>query len=105
MFAIVITLLILPISMDVGIDATGDLSLGEVLQDLTPPARGVRRQLVIGQFRLAHLRNFDLISRTDRALTSPNLLELMVICFRPFPTRYSAHAARMPEPWRSMPRA
>jgi TMEM175 potassium channel family protein len=86
-FAIVITLLILPIAVDVDIDETSGLSLGEVLRDLTPRLVAfVVSFLVIGQFWLAHLRNFDLISRIDRGLTSLNLLELMVISFLPFPT-------------------
>jgi uncharacterized membrane protein len=55
-FAIVITLLVLPIAVDAGVDSPSDVGLAELLADLTPRVAFVVSFLVIGQFWLAHRR-------------------------------------------------
>jgi uncharacterized membrane protein len=86
-FAIVITLLVLPIAVDAGVDSPPDVRLAVLLADLTPRIMAfVVSFLVIGQFWLAHHRTFGLVRRYDRLLLWLNLLALMVISFLPFPT-------------------
>jgi len=83
-FAIVITLLVLPLAVDVEL---GSEELGEALGDLVPQLVAfVVSFLVIGQFWLAHHRTFGLIRRYDHMLLWLNLLALMAISFLPFPT-------------------
>jgi uncharacterized membrane protein len=85
-FAIVITLLVLPL--------TAEIELPENSADL---AHDIWRQwprilsfvvsfLVIGQFWIAHHRMFIHVRTYDQILVWLNLISLMSVCFLPFPT-------------------
>lgn len=83
-FAIVATLLVLPIAVDTGVGAE---ELGATLSALVPELVAfVVSFLVVGQFWMAHHRTFGLVRRYDRMLMLLNLLSLMAISFLPFPT-------------------
>lgn len=85
-FAIVITLLVLPVAVDVDLATAGD-DLGGLLDELTPRLVAFAISfLVVGQFWMAHHRTFGLIHAVDRTLLWLNLLALMAISFLPFPT-------------------
>jgi uncharacterized membrane protein len=85
-FAIVITLLVLPL--------TAEIELPEQSADL---AHDIWRQwprmlsfvvsfLVIGQFWIAHHRMFSHLRAYDQTLIWLNLVSLLSVCFLPFPT-------------------
>ena len=85
-FAIVITLLVLPL--------TAEIELPEHSADL---AHDIWRQwprvlsfvvsfLVIGQFWIAHHRMFSHLRAYDHMLIWLNLVSLLSVCFLPFPT-------------------
>jgi uncharacterized membrane protein len=85
-FAIVITLLVLPL--------TAEIELPEQSADL---AHDIWRQwprilsfivsfLVIGQFWIAHHRMFNHLRAYDHPLIWLNLVSLLSVCFLPFPT-------------------
>lgn len=83
-FAIVATLLVLPVAVDTGF---GDEELAATLSALMPELVAfVVGFLVVGQFWMAHHRTFGLVRRYDRKLMLLNLLALMAISFLPFPT-------------------
>jgi uncharacterized membrane protein len=83
-FAIVATLLVLPIAVDTEIGAE---AFGATMSSLIPELVAfVVSFLVVGQFWMAHHRTFGLVRRYDGMLLLLNLLALMAISFLPFPT-------------------
>ncbi|MGZ4507944.1 MAG: TMEM175 family protein [Blastococcus sp.] len=82
-FAIVITLLVLPLTAEVRLP---EHDLERAVLALWPPVlMFVVSFLVVGQFWIAHHRNFGLIDRQDRTLLWLNLLTLLTVAFMPFP--------------------
>lgn len=85
-FAIVITLLVLPI--------VADVQLPEVHGGLARQVWALRPKilsfaisfLVIGQFWIAHHRMFDYVRRADQWLLWLNLVSLLTVAFLPFPS-------------------
>ena len=85
-FAIVITLLVLPIATEADL-ATDTAGLAPHVWDLWPKVLAfVISFLVIGQFWIAHHRMYGLLRRHDLVLMWLNLIRLMTITFIPFPT-------------------
>jgi uncharacterized membrane protein len=85
-FAIVITLLVLPITAEVELDEAGG-GLAHQVWALWPRILSFLISfLVIGQFWIAHHRMFGLIRRIDRAMLGINLVGLLTITFLPLPT-------------------
>ncbi|MGV1037740.1 MAG: TMEM175 family protein [Candidatus Nanopelagicales bacterium] len=85
-FAIVITLLVLPLAVDVELpeDAHG---LAYQVMALWPKGLTfVISFLVIGQFWMAHHRMFGHLNRYDQGLLWANLVCLMTVCFMSFPS-------------------
>jgi uncharacterized membrane protein len=85
-FAIVITLLVLPLT-----DAVADLAtsqdLAGDLTDLWPRALSfVVTFLVIGQFWIAHHTMFGVVRSYDPMLLWMNILALLTVSFLPFPS-------------------
>jgi uncharacterized membrane protein len=84
-FAIVITLLVLPLTAEIELnDGEGNLA-GQVLDRWPTVLTFVVSFLVIGQFWTAHHRTFGLISRDDSVLLWLNLGILLTVAFMPFP--------------------
>src|SRR4051812_14058930 len=83
-FAIVITLLVLPLTAEIELPEEGDLA-GHVFS-LWPTVLtfGVSF-LVVGQFWTAHHRTFGQLDRQDGTLLWLNLLALLTVAFLPFP--------------------
>jgi uncharacterized membrane protein len=86
-FAIVITLLVLPLTAELevpqeGVDLVHEVFGGHGLRMLTF-AVGF---LVVGQFWIAHHRMFGHLRRADHGLMWFNLVSLMTVAFMPFPT-------------------
>ena len=85
-FAIVITLLVLPITVDVELPASAGGLAREVWSLWPKMLSFVVSFLVIGQFWIAHHRMFGHLRRYDHALLWLNLLTLLTVSFLPFPT-------------------
>jgi uncharacterized membrane protein len=84
-FAIVITLLVLPITAEVELDEAGRLA--EQVWALWPRILSFAISfMVIGQFWIAHHRIFGYVRRIDRRLLVLNLVGLLTITFLPLPT-------------------
>ena len=84
-FAIVITLLVLPLAVDVELPES-DGGLAYQVWALWPKGLTfVIAFLVIGQFWMAHHRMFSHLNRFDQGLLWANLICLMTVCFMPFP--------------------
>ena len=83
-FAIVITLLVLPLTAEVDVPA-GSSSVAAVSGRGQAVLTFVVSFLVIGQFWTAHHRTFGLIHRQDPTLLWLNLLVLLTVAFLPFP--------------------
>jgi len=82
-FAIAITLLVLPLT-DAEIDPE---RVGESLQDLLPSILTFALSFaVIGRYWVVHHRLFEQIVRVDGGLLTLNLVYLFAIAFLPFPT-------------------
>jgi uncharacterized membrane protein len=82
-FAIAITLLVLPLADS----RFTDEDLGRQILELAPKTFSfVLSFLVIGLLWIGHNRAFALISRVDRKLMFLNLLVLMTVAYLPFPT-------------------
>lgn len=83
-FAIVITLLVLPLTaqIDVPVEMDGASRVRGALPHITT---FVVTFLVIGQFWIGHHRLFDRFRRFDRGLLWLNLLCLLTVAFLPFP--------------------
>ena len=92
-FAIVITLLVLPLTAEIELPEGGDVA-AEVWR-LWPEALSFAVSfLVIGQFWLAHHRMFAHLQRHDPGLLWFNLISLLTVSFMPFPTAVlGAHSA------------
>jgi uncharacterized membrane protein len=85
-FAIVITLLVLPLTAEIELPAeTRDLSQ-DVVQQWPKVVSFVVSFLVIGQFWIAHHNMFILLRRFDPGLLWLNLIALLTVSFMPFPT-------------------
>jgi uncharacterized membrane protein len=85
-FAIVITLLVLPITAEVELDEAGG-GIAHQVWALWPRILSFLISfLVIGQFWIAHHRMFGLIRRIDRPMLGINLVGLLTITFLPLPT-------------------
>jgi len=84
-FAIVITLLVLPLTAEFEVPED-TASLAHELAELWPKivTFGVSF-LVVGQFWMAHHRVFSRIARADSGLLALNLLFLLTVSFMPFP--------------------
>ena len=84
-FAIVITLLVLPLTAEIDLpEGAGGLA-GRVLDEWPKVLTFVVSFLVIGQFWTAHHRTFGLIRRDDTGLLWLNLAILLTVAFMPFP--------------------
>ena len=82
-FAIAITLLVLPLSGS----PIADDQVGKQILDLAPKAFSFALSfLIIGLVWIGHPRAFALIGRADPTLMVLNLLVLMIVAFLPFPT-------------------
>ena len=86
-FAIVITLLVLPLTAELEVPVEGGDLVHEVFS-----GQGLRMLtfavgfLVVGQFWIAHHRMFGHLRRADHGLLWFNLVGLMTVAFMPFPT-------------------
>jgi uncharacterized membrane protein len=98
-FAIVITLLVLPLTAEVELPGAG--SAAHHVAELWPRILNfVVGFLVIGQFWLGHHRVFGHLRRYDPVLLWLNLLSLLAVAFLQFPTAllggYSTEVDRFP---------
>jgi uncharacterized membrane protein len=86
-FAIVITLLVLPLTAELEVPGEAADLIHEVFsgQGLRMLTFGVGF-LVVGQFWIAHHRMFGHLRRADHGLLWFNLVGLMTVAFMPFPT-------------------
>jgi len=85
-FAIVITLLVLPLTTEIDLPEDGPDLRGAVL-DLWPTVLTFAVTfLVVGQFWIAHHRTFGYVVRQDHTLVWLNLVTLLTVAFLPFPT-------------------
>jgi uncharacterized membrane protein len=83
-FAIVITLLVLPLTAEIDLPA-GEGLAAAVLARWPTVLTFVVSFLVVGQFWIAHHRTFGQIERQDQTLVWLNLLGLLTVAFLPFP--------------------
>ena len=83
-FAIVITLLVLPLTGEIRLPE-GAGTAAQVVAMLPRIVTFVVSFLVVGQFWIAHRRTFGRIRRTDPGLVWLNLLTLLTVAFMPFP--------------------
>ncbi len=84
-FAIVITLLVLPLTAEIELPETG-AGLARQVWELWPTVLTFAVSfLVIGQFWIAHHRTFGHIRRHDTGLVWCNLVALLTVAFVPFP--------------------
>jgi uncharacterized membrane protein len=84
-FAIVITLLVLPLTAEIELPEGGGNLAAQVLDRWPTVLTFVVSFLVVGQFWTAHHRTFGLISRDDSVLLWLNLGILLTVAFMPFP--------------------
>jgi TMEM175 potassium channel family protein len=84
-FAIVITLLVLPLTAEIDLPKGGEGLASAVLDRWPTVLTFVVSFLVIGQFWTAHHRTFGLLDREDQALLWLNLVTLLSVAFMPFP--------------------
>jgi uncharacterized membrane protein len=84
-FAIVITLLVLPLTAEIDVHADGKGLAAAVSARLPTMVTFVVSFLVVGQFWIAHHRTFGQIERQDTTLVWLNLLSLLTVAFLPFP--------------------
>ena len=85
-FAIVITLLVLPLAAEVEIPEDTTAIAHTVLDQWSRVLTFVISFLVIGQFWIAHHRLYDHIRRLDAGLLWFNLVFLLTVSFMPFPS-------------------
>jgi uncharacterized membrane protein len=83
-FAIVITLLVLPLTAEVDVPPTDDL-MGEVFALWPRVVSFAVSFLVVGQFWMVHHRLYGRFTRCDAGLIRIALLSLLTVCFLPFP--------------------
>src|SRR5215212_7039470 len=92
-FAIVITLLVLPLTAEIDLPEESADIAHEIWQHWPTMLSFVISFLVIGQFWIAHHRMFSHLRGYDRPLIWLNLVSLLSVCFLPFPTAVlGAHA-------------
>jgi uncharacterized membrane protein len=92
-FAIVITLFVLPLAVEVNLpDSPGGLSR-QVLALWPRVVTFVISFLVVGQFWVAHHRIFDAVRRFDRRLIWFNLITLLFVAFLLFPAAVMGSAS------------
>ena len=84
-FAIVITLLVLPLTAEIELPEDGTGLAAAVWSMRTAVLSFAVSFLVVGQFWVAHHRTFGRIRRFDSGLVWLNLLLLMTVAFMPFP--------------------
>jgi uncharacterized membrane protein len=84
-FAIVITLLVLPLTAEVNPPEGAGGMAAAVWARWPTVLTFVVSFLVVGQFWIAHHRTFGLIDRHDQTLVWLNLLLLLTVAFMPFP--------------------
>jgi uncharacterized membrane protein len=84
-FAIVITLLVLPLAAEAKLPE-GDGLAGQVWALWPKVLSFVISFLVIGQFWIAHHRMFEVVRRYDHRLLWLNLAVLLAVSLMPFPT-------------------
>jgi uncharacterized membrane protein len=84
-FAIVITLLVLPLTAEIDLPQDGKGLAAAVFHRWPTILTFVVSFLVIGQFWAAHHRTFGLIERQDQTLVWLNLVGLLTVAFLPFP--------------------
>jgi uncharacterized membrane protein len=99
-FAIVITLLVLPLTAEIELpESTTDLA-HQVLELWPKVVSFVVSFLVIGQFWIAHHRMFGALAGYDTGLIWLNLICLLTVSFMPFPTAllgaYSSDTDQLP---------
>jgi uncharacterized membrane protein len=85
-FAIVITLLVLPLAAEFEAPAESGSLSSAVWEQWPRMLSFLVSFLVIGQFWIAHHTMFERIDKRDHALLWLNLLFLLTISFQPFPT-------------------
>jgi TMEM175 potassium channel family protein len=85
-FAIVITLLVLPLTAEIELPAEAQDLRHEVVQQWPKIVSFAVSFLVIGQFWIAHHNMFSLLRRFDPGLLWLNLIALLTVSFMPFPT-------------------
>jgi len=85
-FAIVITLLVLPLTAELELPAEALDLRHEVAERWSKVVSFVVGFLVIGQFWIAHHNMFGLVRRFDPGLLWMNLMVLLTVSFMPFPT-------------------
>ncbi len=91
-FAIVITLLVLPLTAEIDLPKGGGAAAR--VADLWPTVfTFVVSFLVIGQFWIAHHRTFGHIRRHDHTLMWLNLVVLLTVAFMPFPAALLGEAS------------
>jgi uncharacterized membrane protein len=83
-FAIVITLLVLPLTAEVDIPPTDDLA-GEVFGMWPRVVTFLVSFLVVGQFWMVHHRVYGRFTGCTGGLIRIGLLSLLTVCFLPFP--------------------
>jgi Endosomal/lysosomal potassium channel TMEM175 len=97
-FAIVITLLVLPLTGEIRLpEGTG--TAAQVVTMLPQMVTFVVSFLVVGQIWVAHRRTFGRLRRADPGLVWLNLLILLTVAFMPFPVG----AARGTPQWEPRP--
>jgi uncharacterized membrane protein len=84
-FAIVITLLVLPLTAEIDLPEDGVGSAQHVVELLPRVLTFAVSFLVVGQFWIAHHRTFGRVRRADHTLVWLNLLTLLTVAFMPFP--------------------
>jgi uncharacterized membrane protein len=84
-FAIVITLLVLPLTAEIDLPEGREGLAAAVLDRWPTVLTFVVSFLVIGQFWTAHHRTFGLLDRDDQPLLWLNLVTLLSVAFMPFP--------------------
>jgi uncharacterized membrane protein len=85
-FAIVITLLVLPLTAEIELPEHSTDLAHDVWQQWPRMLSFVVSFLVIGQFWIAHHRMFSHLRAHDHTLIWLNLVSLLSVCFLPFPT-------------------
>jgi uncharacterized membrane protein len=84
-FAIVITLLVLPLTTEIDLPVDGKGLAAAVFARWPTVLTFVVSFLVVGQFWTGHHRTFGLIERQDQTLVWLNILLLLTVAFLPFP--------------------
>jgi uncharacterized membrane protein len=85
-FAIVITLLVLPLTAEIELPEGGQDLAGHVWAQWPRVLSFLVSFLVIGQFWIAHHHMFEYVRRYDQGLLWFNLVSLLTVSFMPFPT-------------------